>query len=256
MILRYLYLYSLLLALPLLSQGKELDIYLLIGQSNMAGRGEVESQDRKKHPRVWALDKENQWVLAQDPIHFDKKMAGVGPGRTFGIEMAAHSRSAKIGLIPCAVGGTSIRMWQPGGFDMKTEVHPYDDMLVRLKIAMKRGTVKGVIWHQGEADGKMGERGKYEPALIELIERVRTECGDPELPFVVGQLGQFKGRPWSEGRKQVDAAHQAVAEKLVKVGFASSEGLKDKGDQTHFSAEAARELGKRFAANMIDLEGD
>lgn len=253
-ILRHLYLYSLLLVLPLLSQGKELDLYLLIGQSNMAGRGEVESQDRKKHSRVWTLDKENKWVPAQSPIHFDKKIAGVGPGRSFGIAMAEHSRPAEIGLIPCAVGGTSIRIWQPSGFDKKTEVHPYDDMLARLKLAMQNGKVKGVLWHQGEADGKMGERGKYEPALIELIKRVRAECGDPELPFVVGQLGQFDGRPWSEGRKKVDAAQQAVAEKLSNVGFVSSEGLKDKGDQTHFSAEASRELGKRFAAKVIELQ--
>lgn len=238
----------------LAAQSKQLDLYLLIGQSNMAGRGAVETQDLKKHSRVWTLDKENQWVPAQDPIHFDKKMAGVGPGRSFGIEMAEHSRAAKIGLIPCAVGGTSIRLWKPGGFDKKTEVHPYDDMLARLKVAMQSGTVKGVLWHQGEADGKMGERGQYEPALIELIDRVRTECGNTELPFVIGQLGQFEGRPWSEGRKKVDAAQQAVAEKLSNVGFVSSEGLKDKGDQTHFSAEAARELGKRFATKMIELQ--
>jgi hypothetical protein len=111
-----------------------------------------------------------------------------------------------------------------------------------------------VLWHQGEADGKMGERGKYEPALIELIDRVRTECGNPDLPFVIGQLGQFEGRPWSEGRKLVDAAQQAVAENSPFVGFVSSEGLEDRGDQTHFSADAARELGKRFATKMIELQ--
>ncbi|MGJ8650145.1 MAG: sialate O-acetylesterase [Opitutaceae bacterium] len=236
------------------AQPKQLDLYLLIGQSNMAGRGEVASQDLKKHSRVWTLDKENQWVLAQDPIHFDKKSAGVGPGRSFGIEMAEHSSQTEIGLVPCAVGGTSIRLWQPGGFDSKTEAHPYDDMLARLKVAMQSGTVKGVLWHQGEADGKMGERGKYEPALTELIDRVRTECGNPDLPFVIGQLGQFEGRPWSDGRKLVDAAQQAVAENSPFVGFVSSEGLEDRGDQTHFSADAARELGKRFAAKMIQLQ--
>lgn len=238
----------------LVAQSKQLDLYLLIGQSNMSGRGTVEPQDLKEHSRVWTLNKENQWVPAQSPIHFDKKMAGVGPGRSFGIAMAEHSGTAKVGLIPCAVGGTSIRIWQPGGFDKKTEVHPYDDMLKRVKVAMQSGTVKGVIWHQGEADGKMGERGRYEPALIELIERVRTECDDPDLPFVIGQLGQFEGRPWSEGRKKVDAAQRAVSEKTPNVGFVSSDGLKDKGDQTHFSAEAARELGNRFAEKTIELQ--
>lgn len=239
---------------PALAQPEQMDLYLLIGQSNMAGRGEVESQDEKKHPRVWALDKENQWVPAQDPIHFDKKVAGVGPGRTFGLEMAKQDSHANIGLIPCAVGGTSIRIWQPGGFDKKTEVNPYDDMRARLKVAQESGTVKGVLWHQGEADGKMGERGKYEAALIELIERVREECDDLKLPFVIGQLGQFEGRPWSEGRTKVDAAQRAVAEKLSGIAFVSSDGLKDKGDQTHFSAAAARELGERYAEKIIELQ--
>lgn len=239
---------------PLAAQPESLDLYLLIGQSNMAGRGEVTSKDTKKPARVWTLNKANEWVAAQDPIHFDKKQAGVGPGRTFGIEMAKQSRSAEIGLIPCAVGGTSIRKWKPGAEDTKTKTHPYDDMLVRLKVAMESGTVKGILWHQGEADGKMGERGTYDKALIELIERVRTECGDPNIPFVIGQLGQFEERPWSAGRAKVDAAHQSVAEQQPHVGFVTSVGLKDKGDLTHFSAEAARTLGERFAVKMIELQ--
>lgn len=239
---------------PLTAQSEPLDLYLLIGQSNMAGRGEVERQDVKKHARVWTLDKENYWVAAKDPIHFDKKQAGVGPGRTFGIKMAEHSRSAQIGLIPCAVGGTTIRKWKPDGADEKTHTHPYDDMLVRLRIAKQSGTVKGILWHQGESDGKMGERGTYEKALIELIDRVRSECGDPEIPVVIGQLGQFEGRAWSEGRVEVDAAHRAVAEKVPNVGFVTSEGLKDRGDLTHFDAPSARLLGERFATKMIEIQ--
>jgi hypothetical protein len=233
-----------------------MDLYLLIGQSNMAGRGAVESQDQQKVPHVFMLNKENQWVPAVDPIHFDKKQAGVGPGRTFGIMMAKQDPSVKIGLIPCAVGGTSIRKWVPGAEDAKTETHPYDDMLVRLRAAMQSGTVKGILWHQGEADGKMGERGTYEAALIELIERVRTECGNPEIPFVIGQLGRFKERPWSAGRSKVDAAQRNVAQTVPHCAFASSEGLEDRGDLTHFSAAAARELGKRFAEKMVELQNE
>ncbi len=234
---------------------EKLDLYLLIGQSNMAGRGTVESLDRKKASRVWTLSKENEWVPAVDPIHFDKKQAGVGPGRTFGIEMTRQTRSVRIGLIPCAVGGTSIRYWVPGKEHAKTGTHPWDDMLVRLKVALKSGEVKGILWHQGEADGKMGEKGTYAKALTELIERVRSECGNPEIPFVIGQLGQFEERPWSEGRKAVDAAHRKVAETVPYCAFVSSEGLADKGDLTHFSAESARELGKRFTEKMIELQG-
>lgn len=234
------------------AEPKHLDLYLLIGQSNMAGRGQVEAQDQKKPKRVLALNKENQWVPAVDPIHFDKKSAGVSLGRTFGIMMAEQDRNATIGLIPCAVGGTSIRKWQPGEQDPKTKAYPYDDMLTRLRIAMKSGTVKGILWHQGESDG--GRARIYEDSLKELIQRVRAECGNSEIPFVIGQLGQFEERPWSAGRIKIDAAHQAVASEVPNCVFVTSEGLKDKGDLTHFSAEALREFGGRYAMKMIELQ--
>ena len=58
-------------------------LFLLVGQSNMAGRGTVEAQDRTPHPRVLMLNKADAWVPAIDPLHFDKAAAGVGLGKTF-----------------------------------------------------------------------------------------------------------------------------------------------------------------------------
>lgn len=243
-----------LIALTSIAKQENLDLYLLIGQSNMAGRGVVEAQDQKEPSRVFTLNKANEWVPAVDPIHFDKKQVGVGLGRTFGIEMSKQTKSVRIGLIPCAVGGTSIRKWTPGAEDSKTKTYPYDDMLVRLKVALKSGEVKGILWHQGESDGKMGEKGTYAEALAELIERVRAECGSSDIPFVIGQLGQFPDRPWNEGRTKVDAAQRKVAQTVPHCAFVSSDGLKDRGDLTHFSADAARQLGERFAEQMIKLQ--
>ena len=37
-------------------------LYLLIGQSNMAGRGKIELQDKVAVPRVLMLNKANEWV--------------------------------------------------------------------------------------------------------------------------------------------------------------------------------------------------
>ena len=59
-------------------------LFLLVGQSNMAGRGVVEAQDQTPHPRVLMLSKEGRWVPAVDPLHFDKPSVGVGIGKTFG----------------------------------------------------------------------------------------------------------------------------------------------------------------------------
>src|SRR5262245_33767010 len=67
-------------------------LYLLIGQSNMAGRGTVEEQDKRPHPRVLMFTKENTWAPAVDPLHFDKPAAaGVGLGSSFGRAMADAS---------------------------------------------------------------------------------------------------------------------------------------------------------------------
>ena len=66
-------------------------LYLLVGQSNMAGRGKVEAQDKKEHPRLLSLTKQNKWAPAVDPLHFDKPFAGTGLGRTFGIRIAENN---------------------------------------------------------------------------------------------------------------------------------------------------------------------
>lgn len=90
-------------------------LYLLIGQSNMAGRGLVEEQDKVVHPRVVKFAADKTWAPALDPLHFDKPIAGVGLGSTFGRAMADADSTITIGLIPCAVGGTPLVRWQKNG---------------------------------------------------------------------------------------------------------------------------------------------
>src|SRR4051812_12518804 len=107
-----------------------LDLYLLVGQSNMAGRGAVEPMDKAPHGRVSFLDRLDAWQPAVDPMHHDKPaLVGVGPGKTFGEVMAEASPGAHIGLVPCAVGGSSISCWEPGAAHAETRAHPFDDML-------------------------------------------------------------------------------------------------------------------------------
>jgi hypothetical protein len=233
---------------------KDLDLYLLIGQSNMAGRGAVEEEDRREHPRVLTLNRENQWVPAKDPIHFDKKIAGVGPGRSFGLVMADQKPARTIGLVPCAVGGSSIRCWEPGAIHKQTQTHPYDNMLKRMQIARQSGTLKGILWHQGESDSAMGLDGTYDDKLIQLIERLRQDLGAVQAPFVIGQLGEFEGRPWNAGRKAVDLAHKQVCATVYNTGFVETKGFTDKGDKAHFDTPSARKLGRRYAHKMLELQ--
>ncbi len=228
-------------------------LYLLMGQSNMAGRGEVEPEDRQAHLRVFALDKAGAWVSAVDPIHFDKpSIAGVGPGVTFGKVMAEHMPSVRIGLIPCAAGGSPVTVWKPGGYWEQTKSTPYDDALERTKVAMEHGVLKGMLWHQGESDSNPKDAALYEGRLIALIDRLRVDLNAPELPFISGTLGDFFVKSHAEG-KQVNAALRNIPQQVRQTACVDSAGLDHLGDHLHFSSSAARELGRRYARAMIPL---
>ena len=231
-------------------------LFLLVGQSNMAGRGVVSPSDTTPHARVLMLNKSGEWVPAVDPMHFDKPAAvGVGLGRTFGITVAEATPGVTIGLIPCAVGGSPIDAWQPGVLYPPTKSHPWDDALRRAQVALRSGTLKGILWHQGESDSKAELAPKYREKLYGLIARLRSGLRAPEVPFIVGQLGQFADSPWSEFRQQVDQVHQALPQNVRHTAFVSSGGLKHKGDKVHFDAESYRELGRRYAKAYLELIG-
>ncbi|MFP6899368.1 MAG: sialate O-acetylesterase, partial [Opitutales bacterium] len=231
---------------------KNLHLYLLVGQSNMAGRGKVEAQDKEPHPRVLMLTKQNRWAPAVDPLHFDKSVAGTGLGRTFGIRVAESNPRITVGLIPCAAGGSPISTWEPDGYHGQTKSHPWDDAIKRAKRAIRDGVLKGILWHQGESDSRTGPAEVYEKKLHDLIARFRKELNAPEVPFLAGQMGQFAERPWSDAKKKVDAAHGGLPGKVKRTAFIASDGLGHKGDKVHFSAAAFRELGERYAKAYLE----
>lgn len=256
-----LFLAVLLLPLQLMAQQASLPakedfhLFLLVGQSNMAGRGEVSDSDREPNPRVLMLDREGNWIPAVDPLHWDKPaVVGVGLGRTFGLELAQAKPGITIGLVPCAVGGSPIDSWRPGAFDEPTKTHPWDEAMARADKALEAGTLKGILWHQGESDGSPERAPTYETKLHELVARFRSELGAPEVPFVAGQMGRFAEAPWSPAKTLVDAAHRNLPAKVARTAFVSADGLAHKGDKVHFDAASYRELGRRYAAAFLRLD--
>jgi len=221
-----------------------------MGQSNMAGRGEItEKYKDESHPRVFMLNRNNDWVSAHHPLHFDKPVAGVGPGLSFAIKIADQNPAIKVGLIPCAVGGTSINSWQPRGYDSATKTHPYDDALLRIKVAMKSGVIKGMLWHQGESDSNPQAANEYIPKLATLIQRVRSITNNPQLPVVAGELGRYK-----QQYKIINTQLNRLPSMVSFTAVASSEGLTDKGDSTHFNSPSAEILGERLAEKITHLQ--
>ena len=206
------------------------------------------------HKRVLTLDKYGKWVPAVDPIHFDKpKIAGVGLGKTFGITLAEKNPEITIGLIPCAVGGSPIFVWEPGQHYEPTKSYPYDDALKRAKTAIKYGVIKGILWHQGESDSKPGKAEVYEKKLHILIQRLRNELKNPELPFIAGQLGHSSEKPANPSKDIINRFFEDLPQKVKYTGFVSSEGFTFNKDNVHFDSKSLRESGRRYAEVYLKI---
>lgn len=221
----------------------------------MAGRGEVEELDRTPAANVFALDSNMVWGPAKDPLHFDKpEIVGVGPGFAFGRAMAEANPGVRIGLIPGAVGGSSIRAWLPNAVHEQTNSRPWDDALSRTfrVLAQQGGELKGIIWHQGESDSNEFAP-QYEDALVDLVERFRREFHDPDLPFVASPLAEFYVSGNAVGA-EINAAIAHLPERLPHTAVISAEGMTPKADNIHLDTASARELGRRYAEAMLALE--
>ena len=219
---------------------KQMKLFLLIGQSNMAGRGKVEAQDKVENPHIFMLTKDLKWVPAKDPLHFDKPAAGVGLGSEFARQVLKADPHATIGLIPCAVGGSSLDQWKAGGA-------LYNTAVARTREAMKNGALAGILWHQGESDA-------INPALVEtyidrldrMIGQLRKDLDAEKVPVVIGEI--------IHGHKNNDAINAELAKAPKKIPLSclvSSEGLGNKA--LHFGSADLRTFGKRYAAEYLKL---
>lgn len=219
------------------------DLFLLVGQSNMAGRGKVEEADRQPDPCILSLDAADQWVCKGQPIHFDKPIAGTGLGFAFAKEVTSAEPGKTVGLIPCAVGGTPIREWLPGQ-------KLYTDAVKRARLAQQNGTLRAILWHQGESDANRQDIAEaYGQNLKAVLEGFRKDLNAPDLPIIVGGLGDFtfNNRDGLDTfAPLINQQIEAVAKELPHVYFVSSQGLKDKGDHLHFDTASLNELGLRY----------
>ncbi len=232
---------------------RKFHLYLLIGQSNMAGRGALVDADPQPHPRVLMLNQARQWTPAVDPIHFDKPaMLGVGPGRSFGQAMAERDPTVRIGLIPGAAGGSPITSWTRGGFWRQTGSHPLDDALARARIGQQDGLLKGILWHHGESDSNETDAPLYQDRLTQLIATLRAELGIADLPFVAATLGDFYLR--NEWAAKINKVLLSLPQRIANTACVDAQGLTHKGDNLHFDTPSAQELGRRYAKAMIELE--
>ena len=235
-----------------LPQADNLWVFLLTGQSNMAGRGFVEPQDTISSKRILTIDKTGQWIYAKEPLHFyEPKMAGLDCGISFGRQLLeAVPNNVTIAILPCAVGGSSIEQW------LNDETHRDVQLLSNFKnkvdIAKKQGTIKGILWHQGESDANEKRIPNYVENLEKLTKQFRQIVGNDSLPIILGQLGRY-AEP-NKKRQQWRAINKIIrnyARKNAYTDVISSKGLNEKGDKVHFDGASQREMGKRFATQFL-----
>lgn len=225
------------------AEPEHMQLFLLIGQSNMAGRGAVGPEDQQTNPRIWMMDKEKQWVPAKDPVHFDKPIAGVGLASEFAREIIKTDPKITVGLIPCAVGGTSLDQWKIGG-------PLYTAAIERAKAAQKSGTLAGILWHQGEADSSPDKVATYAERFATMIAQLRKDLGAEKVPVIVGELGRFR-----EASTGFNAALPEVPKRVPLCALVTAEDLADKGDKLHFDAPSLKTFGRRYAAAYFKLGG-
>lgn len=218
-----------------------LHIYLLIGQSNMAGRAEVGPEHDGEIGRCYLLNGEDAWEVASNPlnrystIRKGLNMQRLGPGYSFATAMLEHDEEISIGLVVNAKGGSSIEEWEKG-------TKFYNEALRRLRAAAETGTIKGVLWHQGETNA--GKPEGYLEKLQQLIADLREDLGMPDLPFIAGQVNN------------VPAINEQIAqlpETVSATRYVRSEGLTCT-DRWHFDTRSMLLLGQRYAEQMIALQ--
>ena len=219
----------------------KLHVYLLIGQSNMAGRAPFTEEEAGVIDRCYLLNDKNEWEPAKNPlnkystIRKGLDMQKMNPGYYFSRKMLENNKDISLGLVVNARGGTAIEQWVKG-------TKYYDEAVKRAKEVQKTGTIKGILWHQGEANNAAPDG--YLQKLEALIADLRSDLGNPDLPFVAGQINDGP---------QINEQIAELPGKVKNTSFVSSEGLKAM-DRWHFDANSMKTLGERYAEAMLKIQ--
>ena len=224
-----------------------MDIFLLMGQSNMAGRGLLEDVEPIRDERIHVY-RDGHWAMAEEPLHHDRPTAGIGLAMSFARSVLEANPGTEIGLVPRAVGSTPLEQWMPGA-DL------YEGAMAAARETIRDGTIKAVLWHQGEHDSKSeADASSYLQRFTTMVRTLRERLGTPSLPVILGELGAYLvARPDFPHYRTVNAELRKVPDALPHSAFVSAEGLTDKGDSLHFDARSLRTFGRRYATAYLRL---
>lgn len=223
-------------------------VFIMAGQSNMAGRGFVEPQDTLINKKVITVNEANNWIYAKEPLHFyEPSMTGLDSGLSFAKELLEYiPKNVIVAILPCAVGGSSIEQWLND--ESHRGVKLLSNMKSKIEQANKVGTLKAVLWHQGESNANEKSIPSYGAKLKLLISEFREMAGNDELPVLIGELGHYaipaeKQQRWDMLNKIIENYTEKDHDSYLIV----TDSLEHRGDYLHFNSSSQRKLGKRFA---------
>ncbi len=229
---------------------KDVWIFIMAGQSNMAGRGVVEPPDTLSNSRILTINRNNEIIIAKEPLHFyEPNLTGLDCGVSFARELIRQGNSITILLVPAAIGGSSATQWL--GDSLHRNVRLLSNFKTRVEAVKKYGTIKGILWHQGEADTEAKLIPEYEGRLQKIFAQLRLYCDNATLPIVIGELGSF-----SENQANWDLINQSIHRYVStdkQAAVVNTDDLKPKDDKIHFNSAGQRIMGERMAKTFLDM---
>jgi len=229
-------------------------IFMMAGQSNMAGRGLVEPQDTVSNKRILTIDKAGRWIYAKEPLHFNEPtLTGLDCGMSFARHLLdSIPNEIFIALIPCAVGNTSVEQWLEN--DTYRDVTLFSNFQKNVRLAEKSGEIKGILWHQGEANAKADLISQYAENLERLMSKMRTTVDEPSLTILLAQLGSFaEPAEWQQQWDSINAILKDYTASHENTYLIHTQDLKSKDDHIHFDSDSQREMGRRFARKFLEV---
>ncbi|MCM2375061.1 sialate O-acetylesterase [Aporhodopirellula aestuarii] len=196
-------------------------------------------------------------------------MAGLDPEISFTPAVEAAFGKENVTVVKDAVGGQPIRRWHkdwkpPQGDSPKATGDLYDRLMkqVHAVVQAREYTTVTFVWMQGERDAKEKFGDVYAASLKGLIGQLEQDLGRDDVNFVIGRLSDFdmanaKYPHWTKVREvQVEVAEADPRGAWVDTDDLN-DGVNKRGKEItndlHYSVEGYRTLGKRFAEKAIAL---
>lgn len=226
-------------------------VFVMAGQSNMAGRGLVEPEDTIPSERILTINSHGEIIIAKEPLHFyEPELTGLDCGMSFARTILKNAPSdVSVLMLPVGVGGSSISQWL--GDSLYRNVKLLTNFREKVAIGQNYGQLKAILWHQGESDANSRDIPLYSERLARLTGIFRDIAGDKTLPVFLGELGSYSADAENWEGINLQIRNYSATDPLSAVIKTSD--LKEKGDRIHFNSQSQRKMGRRFAAGFLKM---